>query len=775
VLAELCLWIGYLQWHLRTRGKAALAEPVISKFHTIENRDAVLVCDRIEPLRDAHNGIVTQWDGHTLKTHPVTGEEVPDESAKRIVYAYVNPQRAEWPAADFIVGNPPFIGPARMRAALGDGYTETLRTLYSEVPESADFVMYWWHKAACLVRERKAERFGFITTNSLRQTFNRRVLEAHLGGSTGRYNPDRPPPAQSDTSCATAAASTRAPAGRDVSDRPPTPDRLDASRPLPLSLRFAIPDHPWVENADGAAVRIAMTVAGLQRRDAAATLQTVTAETEGAEGSVDITLATRIGTINADLTIGADVAGAITLKANENLTSRGVMLFGAGFIVTREEAAALGLGRIPGLERHIREYRNGKDLTSRPRDVMVIDLFGLTESEVRDRFPEVYQWVHERVKPERDANRDGAIRLKWWIHGRPRTELRDYLVGLPRYIATVETSKHRFFQFLDASVLPDNKLICIAQDDAYVLGVLSSRIHVAWALTSGSHLGVGNDPVYVKSRCFETFPFPNATAEQKSRIRDIAERLDAHRKRQLALHAALTMTDLYNVLSLCGTGVPPNAAKLRGCCHLNPNPNLNPNPLVNNGLRLGLRLGLGSKEELNLAALGGTPMPQKPLTPKQRAIHDQGLITVLRQLHDELDAAVAAAYGWEASLADAAILDRLVALNRARADEESRGIVRYLRPAYQQPHVVPASADNTAAQTDLDIPTADLRPPTAEPAPLAWPDTLADQIALVRGVIHQTAWQQADGAKTLASHFTGVRAPTIQRLVDALAALGQVG
>jgi hypothetical protein len=541
--------------------------------------------------------------------------------------------------------------------------------------------MYWWHKAACLVRERKAERFGFITTNSLRQTFNRRVLEAHLSG-------------------------TGVP-----------PVKTMGETPMPLSLLFAIPDHPWVENADGAAVRIAMTVAGLQRRDAAATLQTVTAETEGAEGSVDITLATRIGTIHADLTIGADVAGAVALKANEGISNRGVQVIGAGFIVTREEAAALGLGRVTGLERHIREYRNGKDLTSRPRDVMVIDLFGLTESEVRDRFPEVYQWVHERVKPERDANSRDSYRINWWIHGEPRKAFRPALEGLPRYIATVETSKHRFFQFLDASVLPDNMLVCIAHDDAYVLGVLSSRIHVTWALTTGGTLE--DRPRYNKSRCFETFPFPNATAEQKSRIRDIAERLDAHRKRQLALHATLTMTDLYNVLEV----LRANAT----------------------------------------------------LTAKQRAIHDQGLITVLRQLHDELDAAVAAAYGWDASLADAAILDRLVALNRASADEESRGTVRYLRPAYQQPHVVPASAGNAAAQTDLDIPTADLRPPTAEPSPLAWPDTLADQIALVRGVIHQTAWQQADGAKTLASHFTGVRAPTVQRLVDALAALGHVG
>jgi len=577
-----------------------------------------------------------------------------------------------------------------MRAALGDGYTETLRTLYPEVPESADFVMYWWHKAARLVRERRAVRFGFITTNSLRQTFNRRVLEAHL------YPPSR-------------------------------------DLRFKLALLFAIPDHPWVENADGAAVRIAMTVGGPLRIGTKGSLQTVSGETEGAEGAIDVALATRTGTINADLTIGADVAGAIALKANDDISNRGFCLFGAGFIVNREEATALGLGRVPGLERHIREYRNGRDLTSRPREDLVIDLFGLNETEVRDRFPEVYQWVYERVKPERDHNKRESRKRNWWIFGEPNTKLRAQLTGLPRYVATVETSKHRFFQFLDASVLPDNKLICIAHDDAYVLGVLSSRIHVAWALTSGSHLGVGNDPVYVKTRCFETFPFPNATEDQKARIREIAERLDAHRKRQLALHATLTMTDMYNVL-----------------------------------------------EALRANAT---------LTAKQRAIHDQGLITVLRQLHDELDAAVAAAYGWEGEvlkcesakvlkLTDDEILERLVALNRQHADEETRGTVRYLRSAYQQPHVVPASAGSAAVQSDLALPSSDLHPSSLIPQPsepLPWPASLADQIALVRGVIHQTAWQPADGAKTLARHFTGVRAPTVQRLVDALAALGQVG
>lgn len=111
------------------------------------------------------------------------------------------------------------------------------------------------------------------------------------------------------------------------------------------------------------------------------------------------------------------MAGAVSLRANEGISSPGVKLHGAGFIVTPEQARQLGLGRIPGLEKHIREYRNGRDLTRRPRGVMVIDLFGLSAEEVRERYPAVYQWVLERVKPERDQNnrasyRDNANRSK---------------------------------------------------------------------------------------------------------------------------------------------------------------------------------------------------------------------------------------------------------------------------------------------------------------------------------------------------------------------------
>nr|VFJ95539.1 MAG: Methyltransferase domain-containing protein [Candidatus Kentron sp. H]VFJ96347.1 MAG: Methyltransferase domain-containing protein [Candidatus Kentron sp. H]VFK02235.1 MAG: Methyltransferase domain-containing protein [Candidatus Kentron sp. H] len=144
-IAEAVIWIGYLQWHFRTRGDVAPPEPVLREFKNIENRDAVLQWDAIELDTDENGAPVTRWDGRTMKTHPVTSEPVPDEAARVAVERYIGPRKAQWPEADFVVGNPPFIGAARMRAALGDGYTEALRNTYPRVPESADLVMYTRH------------------------------------------------------------------------------------------------------------------------------------------------------------------------------------------------------------------------------------------------------------------------------------------------------------------------------------------------------------------------------------------------------------------------------------------------------------------------------------------------------------------------------------------------------------------------------------------------------------------------------------------------------
>ena len=179
-IAELVLWIGYLQWHFRTFGEKMPAEPIIKPFHNIECRDAVLEYDRKEPVLDAGCKPVTRWDGRTFKEHPVTGEDVPDESGRTLVFRYVNPRKATWPKADFVVGNPPFLGNWTMRTMLGDGYAETLRNVYEELPESVDYVTFWWQRAAELVRSGALRRFGLITTNSIRQTFGQRVIQSFL-------------------------------------------------------------------------------------------------------------------------------------------------------------------------------------------------------------------------------------------------------------------------------------------------------------------------------------------------------------------------------------------------------------------------------------------------------------------------------------------------------------------------------------------------------------------------------------------------------------------
>ena len=469
-IAELVLWIGYLQWHFRTRGQAMPSEPVLKNFANIVEQDAILKYDRWDVLRDESGRPITRWDGIATKLHPITGEEVPDKEATVELRSYINPRAASWPEAEFIVGNPPFIGGKDMRQELGDGYAEACWEARKHIPGGADFVMHFWDKAAETVRAGKTRRFGLITTNSVTQNFSRRVIERHLRAKK------------------------------------------------PLSLAMAVPDHPWLKSADKSAVRIAMTVGGPGSQEGA--LRTVVGESALNTDAPRVALSERRGKIQPDFTVGPNIVGCEPLRANERVSNRGVVLHGAGFIVTPQQATALGLGKVAGLESFIKQYRNGRDLTQRPRGVMVIDLFPLTEAEVRDRFPAVYQWVVDRVKPERDHNNRESRRKNWWIFGEPISTFRPALAGLPRYIATVETSKHRFFQFLDAAICPDNMLVNIGVDNAFLLGVLSSRIHMTWALAAGGRLGVGNDPRYNKTRCFDPFPFPDPPEAVKLRIRE---------------------------------------------------------------------------------------------------------------------------------------------------------------------------------------------------------------------------------------------------------------
>ena len=114
--------------------------------------------------------------------------------------------------------------------------------------------------------------------------------------------------------------------------------------------------------------------------------------------------------------------------------------------------------------------------------------------------------VLANVKPVRLTNNRKSRAEKWWRHGEARPAMRKALSGLGRYIATSEKSKHRFFVWLDERIAPDNRLVVIARNDDVTFGILSSRIHVCWALAVGSTLE--DRPAYATTTCFDTFPFP---------------------------------------------------------------------------------------------------------------------------------------------------------------------------------------------------------------------------------------------------------------------------
>jgi hypothetical protein len=246
---------------------------------------------------------------------------------------------------------------------------------------------------------------------------------------------------------------------------------------------------------------------------------------------------------------------------------------------------------------------------------------------------------------------------------------------------------------------------------------------------------MGNDPRWRNLTCFDRFPLPALGADSAQCIRSLSEQIDAHRKRQQAAHPGLTLTGLYNVIEK-------------------------------------LRLG-------------------EVLTAKDRAIHEMGLASVLRELHDDLDAAVFAAYGWsdlaavlvgrpgattplpdkpaDQAEAEEELLTRLVALNAERAAEEARGLVRWLRPEFQN-----SAQARAPVQAEIDT-----EPEETAAAVVAvstqkrpWPTSLPDQVRTVAEVLAQA--KQPLTVDELAARFTG-RGPWKKRLPQVLETLEAVG
>ncbi|GGJ65186.1 hypothetical protein CDQ92_11295 [Sphingopyxis bauzanensis] len=689
-IADLVLWIGFLKWQLKTVDVKDIPEPILNAYGTIRHQDALIAYDSKELARDAQGNLITLWDGVTKRLHPVTGEEVPDETARRETHRFIKPRRAEWPAAEFIVGNPPFIGGKDMRAELGDGEAEAYWKVRPNVPGGADFVMHFWDEAARQLTAKPSKkgaanplrRFGFITTNSITQTFSRRVVERWTSAKE------------------------------------------------PLSLVYSVPDHPWMKSADKAAVRIAMTV--VQAGNHEGVLAEVVSEAELNTDTPKVELERREGKVTSKLKLGADLSKMGNPLANDRIAYKGYMPYGLGFIVTPSADVVRDTIRRGGT-RHVLKYRNGRDLAQRPRGVLALDFYGLSRDELRDRYPEAFQHLTDTVLPERARDKRKSYRDKWWIFAEAREGMRSALSGLDRFIVTTETAKHRYFVFLDADTAPDQKLRVIATNRAGVLATLSSRAHTVFAEATGGWQGVGNDLVYQHTNTFNPFPFVAVSAV----VEKLGERLDAFRKERLAAHDFLTMTGLYNALE-----------RMRE-----------------------LDAGIG-----------------EPLSPPERDVYDAGQIAILKELHDEIDREVFAAYGWndlgdrlvgkpggttpsphkseDQEAAEEDLLVRLIALNQARVAEEKAGTVHWLRPDFQRPRFAAKVKGETQIEADLGeaVIVEDVKRPS---------DGL-DQIRSVRDLLARAAAPVA--VPTLAAAFSGRNTPKrrerVKQVLETLVSTG---
>lgn len=378
-LARVTVWIGDIQW-CRRNGYPHAINPILKPLDGIEHRDALLNADGSE---------------------------------------------AQWPTADVIVGNPPFLGDKVMRSELGADYVETLRKTYDgRVPGGADLVTYWFEKARTQIAAGKLQAAGLVSTNSIRGGANRKVLER-------------------------ICSSTR--------------------------IFEAWSDEAWVN--DGAAVRVSLIGFGpffssdRSNRLDGVPVGLIHADLTSGDG-LNLTTAIPLAENRGTSFIGGMKKGSFDVPGE---TAR-AWLRQAGNPNGRLNADVL------------RPWVNGLDITRRPMDAWIVD-FGIDMPLLDAcAYEEPFKHVQTKVKPARDTVNNPLERDRWWLHARPAPDLRRATITLPRFIGTARVAKHRLFVWIKPPVICDGQVVVIARADDATFGILHSRFHELWSLRLGTSL-----------------------------------------------------------------------------------------------------------------------------------------------------------------------------------------------------------------------------------------------------------------------------------------------
>jgi hypothetical protein len=233
------------------------------------------------------------------------------------------------------------------------------------------------------------------------------------------------------------------------------------------------------------------------------------------------------------------------LVAHRGRSFQGCIPVGEGFLITEAEAQSLLADSTHDYEAVVRRYLMGDDIANDPEQAptrWIID-FGTRDLEEASRWPLAMAIVRTRVRPGRLTNRDRGFRERWWQFGRPRPAMRLGLSGLERFLVANRVGKRLYVSWADPSWCPGDKAVVFALADDCSLGILTSRVHSAWAWEFSSTLK--SDLNYTPTSAFETFPWPAPTPEQCERIADLSRRIVA-RRREICLERQIGLTKLYN-------------------------------------------------------------------------------------------------------------------------------------------------------------------------------------------------------------------------------------
>jgi type II restriction/modification system DNA methylase subunit YeeA len=341
--------------------------------------------------------------------------------------------------------------------------------------------------------------------------------------------------------------------------------------------------------------------------------------------------------ITPDLTASVDITIAKRLRENARIAFQGIIKAGEFELTDAEARAMLAAQNASGRSNAdvIVRFYDAHDLVQRPSVRWMID-FGVNmpESEAA-QYELPFAHVRQKVYPVRQKARRRAYRDRWWIHGEARPGLRQAIRGLSRVLCTTAVAKHRIFVWIPANFLTTSAVYTFAREDDYFFGVLHSYLHEVWSLRMGTSLE--DRPRYTPTTTFETFPLPYAPGAEPveaAEYRTIAAAAAAlHRARDAWLNppeladapkalSVRTLTNLYNAVEAYRTG------------------------------QSGVRLAKEAKE----------------IAPQ------------IAELHDALDTAVLAAYGWSdlmgnlrSAEAREEVLSRLLAENLRRAESERAG------------------------------------------------------------------------------------------------------